>query len=188
MTAGQVSAGAGYVKPFQGQKGEEPREDEYLSVDARVGTGAGFDVGASYFSEITHGEWRSYLFDGRYQITNHENTVGTPMITVGLGKGHIIDEETHITRPSFAFGMPVSSISIVSLTYQADMFSEEFLPGSSEDDLSARHNVTLGAEFDLGERGKGKIVPKIGVGAGYLFGNDWKSAYLFNIGISIDTP
>ena len=187
MKGGQASIGAGYLKPIAVD--DESDESHYGSLDLRLGTGAGVDLGLMYSNEFSDGGVPTIWGDFRAQVTNRDNTVGKPILTLGFGKGYIMEDvESHITRIPVQFGVPVSEGVITTLTYQGDWISDDILPLDSESSLSLRSTFTLGAEVDFVQRDPTSWIPKLGFGIGYMTGEDWEDRVMFNVGVSFDSP
>jgi hypothetical protein len=191
LEPGQFSLGAGYV---QAENLEESTDSiQLVSVDARVGTGRGFDMGLMHTWDVTsenEGVFATFWGDCKWQLTNREYLFNKIILSTGLMKGYVYDEEAkfHITTLPVYLSLPLNERFTPYFIYRFELIGEEFIPSSLR---NPRHTFALGVEANLWKYDPTRIMPKLGLSIGTmnsLLGGSGDQELIFNLGLSIDTP
>lgn len=190
LASGQVSVAGSYMRASLTEDAAGSEPVQLITADARAGVGGGVDMGAAYTRDITsenEGLYSSIWGDLKWQLSNRANRPGVPILTLGLLKGYVYDEnvQTHITSLPLMLGVPAGDRVTPFILYRYELLSDAFVPASFEE---PRHAVLLGTEFLLGEASKGPI-PRIGIGVGWMssLAGDGDPLLLLNLGVGVDT-
>jgi hypothetical protein len=192
LKTGQVSVGGSFMA-CTNLDNSDANNINLFDLDFRAGVGSGIDLGLMYTIDISEGhenEYGTIWGDFKAQLTNRENIVGEPILSVGLMKGYIHEAETNVTSIPLWFGVPVSEYVTPSLLYRLEFLSDDFIPHGDNFD-NPRHTIALNSEFNLTKPNKNDWITKIGVSLGFfnsLDGGNGDSGLIFNVGISVDSP
>lgn len=192
LQRGQYSIGGSYAR-VSDAAGSSDDAIGSIGIDARFGVGSGIDLGVAHSwtsSSGGDGTLPTAWFDGRAQLTNRENAVGKPIITVGLAKGIVysenLEDPLHVTSLPVWMSVPWSDRGIATLGYKFQVGSPQFVPGERTSD--PLHTISAGAEYAL-SASKTTWAPKLGAAFGYMFGSEGGSgALLIGVGLSFDSP
>lgn len=191
LEQGQVSVGGSYT----GANSMEEEVDmiQLIALDGRVGVVDGLDFGLMHTWDITganEGLFSTFWGDIKWQVTNRECTIGSPILAFGLMKGYVYheDADTHVTSFPVSVSIPSPGGMTPFFMYRFEQMSDDFIPGSFGE---PRHSFFLGSEFQLGERNEGGPTPTLGVSIGTLNslgGGEGDRHLVVSAGVSVDTP
>ncbi|MCK4410034.1 MAG: hypothetical protein KAW67_08105 [Candidatus Eisenbacteria sp.] len=191
LDQGQVSMGIAYDGLHNIEESEADMI-QLLAVDGRVGVVNGLDVGVAHTWDVTalaEGAFSTWWGDAKWQLTNKDNVVGRPILSLGIIKGYAYHEDakTHITSFPVMFSLPISETTTSYFIYRFENLTEDFIPEEWE---YPRHGFFLGSERELGGS-DGGFTPVLGVDIGLmnsLYGGEGDMVLVLNAGVSFNSP
>jgi len=161
-------------------------------VDIRRGLARGIDLGFEHtwdVSENHNGAYSSVWGDVKFQLTNRENDIGYPILSVGLLKGYAYRRgKAHFTGLPLFLSMRASDRITASLFYRHEYLSKNFIPSEFRD---PRMTFGGGVEFAFADEVKGSLVPKLGIAVSTfnsLGGGKGENGLVVSVGVSVDSP
>lgn len=192
LEPGQGSLSTGYMqaRSFEDLSGDPL---QFIGFNGRIGVSRGFDLGAEYSWDITKENENAFATiwgDCKIQLTNKDNELLKPVISTGLLKGYVYDEEAkiHISSLPLMFSLPINDQLISTFMYRYELDSEGFFPNSLE---YPRHTFTLGLEYSLSKPDHNKWSPKLAISVGNLnplLFEEGDNMLLINLGLIINSP
>jgi hypothetical protein len=192
LEPGQGSLSTGYM---QARSFEDLSEDpvQLIGFNGRIGVAKGFDLVAEYSLDITKENENAFATiwgDCKIQLTNRDNELLKPIISTGLLKGYVYDEEAkiHISPLPVIFSLPINDQITSTIMYRYELFSEGFTPISLE---NPRHAFALGLEYSLLKPDYNKWNSKLAISIGTLnplFGDEGDRVLLINFGLIFNSP
>lgn len=193
LHAGQASIGGSYLWAEDAESsGQTPVQ--FVSVDGRMGITEGLDGGIMHTWDLTKdnaGLFDAIWGDLKWQLTNRDNLIGRPILSLGLMKGYVYDKsaELHISTLPIMLSLPVNDYVTPTLIYRHELISHDFIPQSLN---NPRSTWTLGAEINLTKSDETKWIPKLGLAIGtfnsLMGGNSGDRGLIFNVGFTMDSP
>ncbi len=193
LHAGQASIGASYLRAEDAERsGQTPVQ--LLSIDGRIGITKGLDGGIMHTWDLTQDNENKFATiwgDVKWQLTNLDNSIGKPILSLGLMKGYVYDESAkfHITTLPIMLSVRVSDYVTPTLTYRHELISEDFIPQSLED---PRSSWLMGVEIALTKPDETNWMPKVGFAIGtfnsLMGGSSGDRGLVFNVGLTVDSP
>lgn len=188
----RVSMSAGYSHVSNLEESSE-KPIQLADVDVRTGLAKGIDLGFEHtwdVSENHNGAYSSVWGDVKFQLTNRENEVGQPILSVGLLKGYAYkcNAKTHFTGFPLFLSMRATDRITASLFYRHEYLSEDFAPSKFK---KPRTTFGGGLELALADESKGFWVPKLGLSVSTfnaLCGGEGDNGLVVNLGLSLDSP
>jgi len=183
---GGISIGTNYIEANNIEvDGDEPIK--LLALDTRLGLGNSFDLGLMHSWDISkdnEGAYSTAWADLRWQLSNRNNAVGHPTMTIGYGAGYVYDPDAElwITSIPISIGMQGERLTPY-LTYRVEYINDKFFPDSEN---QPRSTLSLGCEFDLDRDGKTRLGLEVGR-FNSLSGGKGDDRMLFNIGLSVNS-
>ena len=195
LEPGQGSLSAGYM---QARSIEEISEEpvQLVGFNGRIGISRGFDLGTEYTWDISKENENAFATiwgDCKYQITNKSNELGKPILSTGLLKGYVYDEEakTHISSLPVMLSIPINDRITSTLMYRYELLSDEFIPSHREYFENPRHTFALGLECGLSQPDYNKWNPKLALSVGTLnslVGGEGDNVLILNFGLILNSP
>jgi hypothetical protein len=192
LEPGQGSLSTGYMqaRSFEDMKGDPI---QLIGFNGRIGVCRGFDLGTEYTWDISKENENAFATiwgDCKIQLTNKDNELLKPIISTGLLKGYVYDEEAkiHISSLPVMLSMPINDQITSTFMYRYELFSEGFFPLSLED---PRHTFALGLEYSLLKPDYNKWSPKLALSLGTLqplFGEEGDNVLTINFGLIFNSP
>lgn len=193
LAPGQGSFSASYL---QAENTEDPTAEpvKFFALDARMGAARGFDLGFAHTWDLTkdnEGLFKTLWVDGRVQLNNRNNTVGIPIVTVGILKGWVYDSDAdyHITGFPIMLGVLASETVVPFILYRYEFIEyENFFPTR---EAEGRSTFAGGVEVSLTKLKPGAWTPKLGASIGFcnsLYGGEGDNEMYYNFGFSLDGP
>jgi hypothetical protein len=192
LEQGELSQGLSYMRSDNLEHSDtEPLQ--FLALDGRFGAAEALDVGLTHtidFTEDGRGRLGTVSADLRVQLTNRENTLGRPVISLGLMKGYMYDDDTdlHVTSLPVTVSFPLTKRLTPYFTYRYDLLSDHFLLERFDD---TRSTFVLGSEVELIEPASGRPTPTLGLAVGTyssVYGGDGDQGLILSVGVSIKPP
>ena len=191
LDPGQVSIGMAYDGLLDLEESDSGL-GHLLALDGRVGVVRGLDVGVGHTFDITlgnEGALATVWGDAKAQLTNRDNLVGQPILSLGVMKGYAYYEyaQTHITSFPVTLSMPTSETTTHYFIYRFENMTEDFIPNEWE---YPRHGFFLGSEMELADEAGG-FTPVLGVAVGLmtsLYGGEGDMMLVLNAGVSFNSP
>lgn len=192
LDKGQGSIGASYLMA-QNMEDTDADPIHLAAIDYRGGIARGFDFGIMHTWDINKDNdnlYSTFWGDCKVQLTNRNNEIGKPVISLGLMKGYVYHEKSkhHITTVPILFSIPLNAYVTPTLIYRHELIGKKFVPETTQ---NPRRTFALAVEFSLIDKSSKLWVPKIGLSVGTfnsLIGGDGDQGLIFNIGFSVDTP
>jgi hypothetical protein len=135
------------------------------------------------------GSFNTVWGDVKVQITNRDNAVGSPILSLGLQKGYVYDPEIHVTSLPAMLSVRLNSSLTATALYRFELLSDGFIPSSVE---NPRHVLGLGFSAALADETSGNWIPRVGLFVGTfnsLTGDpDGDNGLIMNLGLSFDSP
>lgn len=192
LEQGHLSQGLSYMRSDNLEHSDaEPLQ--FIALDGRFGVANGVDVGLTHtidFTEDGHGRLGTVSADVRTQLTNRENALGRPAISLGLMKGYMYDDDTdlHVTSLPVTVSFPLTERLTPYFIYRYEFVSDHFLLESFGD---TRSTFVLGSEVELIEPASGRPTPTLGLAVGTyssVYGGDGDQGLILTVGVSIEPP
>jgi hypothetical protein len=192
LEPGQGSLSTGYM---QARSFEDLTEDpvQLVGLNGRIGVARGFDLGTEYTWDISKENENAFATvwgDCKIQLTNRDNELLNPIISTGLLKGYVYDEEAkiHISSLPVMLSIPINDRTTSTFIYRYELLSEGFVPISLED---PRHTFALGLEYSLSKPDFNKWAPKLAFSVGTLnslAGGEGDNILTINFGLIFNSP
>ena len=191
MEPGQGSFSTGYM---QARSSEEFAAEpvQLIGLNGRMGVARGFDLGTEYTLDISKENENTFATiwgDGKVQLTNRDNQLLKPIISTGLLKGYVYNEEIHISSLPVIFSLPISDKLTCTINYRYELLSEGIIPTSLE---NPRHTFSVGMEYGLRKQNQEEWIPKLAFSLGTLNSltgePDTDNVFIFNLGLKINSP
>jgi hypothetical protein len=193
LESGQGSFGLSYL---QANNLDQPDAEpvKLMGFDARVGFSRGFDGGLAYTLDLSNGNDNAFATvwgDFKVQLTNRDNAVGLPILSLGLMKGYVYDPaiQTHITSFPALLSFRINNSLTATAQYRYEVLSEGFIPVSFEDPRSV---YGLGFSVALADETSGNWIPRVGLFIGSFNsltgGSDGDQGLVLNLGLTLDSP
>jgi hypothetical protein len=194
LEPGQGSLSTGYM---QARSLEDLTAEpvQLIGFNSRIGVSKGFDMGAEYTLDISKENDNAFATiwgDCKIQLTNRDNKLFKPIISTGLLKGYVYDEEARIHVSSLPILMSIQANDRIAFTamYRYELFSEGFMPRSYSFE-DPRHALALGLEYSLSKPVYNKWSPKLAFSIGTLNslqGGEGDNVFTFNFGLIFNSP
>ncbi len=190
LDQGQVSMGIAYDGLIFLEESDSGMA-HLFALDGRVGVVKSLDVGVAHTWDITalnEGAYATWWGDAKVQLTNRDNVVGQPILSLGVMKGYAYSEyaKTHFTSFPVTISVPVNETTTSYFIYRFENISSDFIPNEWED---PRHGFFLGSEMELGS--EGHFTPLLGANVGLmtsLYGGEGDLTLVLNVGVSFNSP
>jgi hypothetical protein len=158
-----------------------------------VGVARGAEFGFTHTYDLTEDNDAAYStiwFDSKFQLNNLANEIGKPMLSIGLNKGYVYDEniEYNITSIPLTFGAEFSESVSGYLRYTHELVSEEFFPDDFED---PRQTVSLGFETAMVKPRADRWIPRLDFSIGLINGPTGGGEFdnlTMGLGLHFDSP
>ena len=186
----QASISGGYMRVIDLEDSDADPID-LLDLGVRYGLPGGVDIGIAHTFDITadnESKFSTIWGDIKVQLSNKDNEIGKPTVSLGFLKGYIYDPELNVTSLPLIVSVPVSDYFTPTLQYRISFISNDFFPSNFED---PRHIFALGLEFNLSKPTPDKWTPKIGFAIGTfnsLTGGEGDQGLFLNLGLILDSP
>ncbi len=186
----QASISGGYMRVIDLEDSDADPID-LLDLGVRYGLPGGVDIGIAHTFDITadnESQFSTFWGDIKVQLSNRDNEIGKPTVSLGFLKGYIYDPELHVTSLPLILSVPVSDYFTPTFQYRISFISNDFFPSSFE---NPRHIFALGLEFSLSKPSPDKWTPKIGFAIGTfnsLTGGEGDQGIFLNLGLILDSP
>lgn len=192
LEPGQASLSAGYMQARSIQEISET-PIQLVGINGRVGAFKRFELGAEYTLDVSKENDNAFgtiWGDCKIQLTNKDNKLLKPIISTGLLKGYVHNEEAkiHISSLPIMLSIPISDRTTSTILYRYELLSDNFIPESLKD---PRHTYALGLEYSLTKPDYQKWNPKVAISIGTLnsiVGGEGDNALIFNLGLIVNSP
>lgn len=189
---GQVSFSGSYIRASN-LVNSNSTPIELVAADARLGTGRGIDIGVMHTWDITQnnkGQYATYWGDIKFQLTNLDQNIGAPIVSLGLMKGYVYNEDIkdHITTLPIMISIPLNDYITPTLMYRHELIGKDFIPQNMD---NPRSTFVFGLEVNLIKPAPSQWTPKLGLAIGHfnsLTGGEGDDGLIFNVGLSLDSP
>ncbi len=188
----QASFSGGYMRAINLEDFDDDSDPiNLLDLGVRYGLPGGAEIGIAHTFDITadnESKFSTFWGDFKVQLSNRNNEIGKPTVSLGFLKGYIYDTELHVFSVPIMVSVPVSDYFTPTLQYRISFINNTFLPGNFE---NPRHIFALGLEFNLFKPTPDKWTPKIGFAIGTfnsLTGGEGDQGLILNLGIILDSP
>lgn len=162
-----------------------------IDLNMRYGLSKNFDMGLANTFDVSSGNGTSlstFWGDLKWQLSNHDNEIGKPIVSLGITKGYVYDPQVHLTSFPLMLSIPINDNITPTLQYRYTLASNDFLPSSFED---PRHEFSFGLEYSFSKSSPDKWTPKLGFAVGTfnsLAGGDGDSGLILNFGLTLESP
>lgn len=188
----QASLGVSYLRAST-MENENTEPIQLVALDYRVGIARGVDFGLMHTWDVSKDNDNAFATmwgDCKVQLTNRENIIGEPIISLGLIKGYVHPNDTklHITSVPVMLSLPLSNFVTPTVFYRHELISNDFIPKGTK---NPRMIYGFGMEFNLTDPQSGKYVPKFALSFGNfnsLTGGEGDRGIIVNFGICVDFP
>lgn len=174
---------------------EDPDDDplQLVTTDFRVGLAKGVDFGLLHTYDATEGNDNSYNTlwgDMKLQITNRNNELWYPALSLGLLKGYAYHDRVkdHFTGIPLIFSMRLSNTATATAFYRQEYVSDEFIPDEFK---NPRKTYGFNMEVALVDETRGMWTPKLNIGVGTfnsLTGGCGDSGVIISAGLTLYSP
>lgn len=186
----QVALGGGYMR-VENMDNSEADPIDLIDANLRYGLTKGIDIGIANTFDVSKGEGTSlstFWGDLKLQLTNRDNEIGKPILSLGLIKGYVYDPEIHMTSLPIMLSIPLNENFIPTLQYRYTLNSNNFIP---EDFDNPRHEFSFGLEYTFYKPSPERWTPKIGFAIGTfnsLAGGEGDNGLILNFGFTLESP
>lgn len=162
-----------------------------IDLNLRYGVAKGFDMGLANTFDVSSGSGTSLSTlwgDFKLQLSNRDNEIGKPIVSLGLTKGYVYDPQVHLTSFPVMLSIPLSDRITPTFQYRYTLARDEFLPTTFED---PRHEFSFGLEYSFSKPNLDEWTPKIGFAIGTfnsLAGGEGDNGLILNFGLTLESP
>jgi len=127
LEPGQGSLSTGYMQA----RSIEEMEDtpvQLVGFTGRLGVARGFDLGTEYTLDVSKENENAFATiwgDAKVQLTNKDNKLLRPILSTGLLKGYVYNEDakTHISTLPLMLSLPINDKITWTFNYRYELFN-----------------------------------------------------------------
>jgi hypothetical protein len=193
LEQGQISLSGSYLRA-ENLEESEAEPIHLAALDMRYGLARGIDAGIMHtwdFTPDNDNAFNTIWGDVKFQLTNRDNLLKHPTLSVGILKGYIYheDAELHMTSLPFILDYPINQNFTPFVYYRYELIRDSFIPDNIVENI--RSTFGAGLDINLSKNLSDKWYPKLGISLGTfnsLSGGEGDRGLIINFGLSFNSP